>query len=412
MIGTLFSLLVALFIYLNPVGVESLENIPLIAATLLIISGLFVFIQTLLTALIWNPLQRGERDLTPRSVELFSKDRHLKWTNAFLLMFVLITFVISVEVVFFDHLNKMTLLAGWVVLFGFAIDTLHHFFKRIMSYLDPYKIVQMLKDQAFFYIKEERELDLCRTIDALSDTTLKALHRHTPSLSVHTLKEMSSILDAFLEASKSITHHETDEQTTAAGIQDKVRYTMFYVFDRIEYIHSESVLKQNQPICIECLKSLGKATISAAKYDISLADYPIHYFGKLVKAAQKEKISEVGELASCTLIEVSRTITTEVNLEYLEIQDAFLSIITYMHEIAKEMFRQDKSRDLNLLMQPFYHLKTLFETDKMKAHRDTATIVKSIDAVLEEFLTLLQVLQTMPPLPTGEKKETSESEKA
>jgi len=54
-----------------------------------------------------------------------------------------------------------------------------------------------------------------------------------------------------------------------------------------------------------------------------MASYPLHYLGKFAKRAQKEGIQEVGNRATLTLLEVSKVIIEEINIEYVEIKDPF-----------------------------------------------------------------------------------------
>ena len=97
-------------------------------------------------------------------------------------------------------------------------------------------------------------------------------------------------------------------------------------------------------------------------------------------------------------------IPREIDIQYLEIKEVFLSIILYMHEIAKETFRQDKESNLKLLAQPFRDLKATFKKEPLVGHQDTPVIDRMINSILEEFAALESVMTTMPPLPAEKEK--------
>ena len=108
------------------------------------------------------------------------------------------------------------------------------------------------------------------------------------------------------------------------ALPSKVSFTLFYLFQRLEMINEKAVEKHLEPISSTVITSLGKIALYSAKYDISLASYPLLFLGKCAKRAQEKGLPEVGVKASLTLQEVGKSIPQEVDVKYLELQDTYL----------------------------------------------------------------------------------------
>lgn len=152
-----------------------------------------------------------------------------------------------------------------------------------------------------------------------------------------------------------------------------------------------------EPIASALVSAMGKISISAAGYDLSLMSYPLHFLGKFALAAMEQDLGDAGERASCVLVEVAREVVEKVDLTYAELQEPFFTLIGQLENIAKEIFRKDKSVSFRILTQPFDDLKALFRSEKMVAHQDTPIIIGDIDRVLDEFTQLETVMKTIPP---------------
>lgn len=355
--------------------------------------------QWLILALALSPLQKAEQNLTPRLLEMFKKDHHFRYVNFWLVIFALASYGAALDFIFLGLLKKNIVLAIWIILLGISIDLINHLFKRISGYFNPFVVVELFAHEAKESIQDEREIDLCGWIDALTEVSLKAIQRSSVSLSNKCIDEIQMISKTFLESSKSISHHEQDSQTKALGITDKVSYTLFYLFQRLEFINNTALEKRIETIGNSLIAALGKISIYAAKYDLSISSYPIHYLGKFAESWLQKNFLEVGVKATLTMLEVSKVIINEVDVTYSDLKDPFLSIISHLEEIAKETFRKDKKTSIQVLTQPFRDLKFLFNNEKVSSHQDTPVIIQNIDRVLAEFETLETVLKTMPPIP-------------
>lgn len=411
MLGTVISLIIALFIYFHSFAEGQPQiNGNIIGIILAAGAALFLSLLTLSFAFAWSPLQKAEQNMTPRLLDMLKKDYHIQIVSGWLVIFFIASFALAIDVSSLHMIKEIFLICLWIVMLGLSVDALIHLLKRINSYLNPYMTVQIFTHAANTSIQNEKEMDLCEWIDSLCEIAFKAAHRSSPSLTNHTLNELQLIIRNFLEASKSISHHEQDSQTKLLGITDKVSFTLFYLFQRLELIFDKGLELNLEPICSNIITILGKISIYAAKYDLSMTSYPLHFLGKLANKAMRKSLQEVGIKASITLMEVAKVLLTEVDITYGELKDPFFSIIMHLEDIAKETFRQDKSINISLLTAPFKELRELFKIDKAAAHQDAPVILQDIGRVLGEFEALELVLKTIPPLEVPPEAEAASTQ--
>lgn len=405
MIGTIVSILIALYlIFLQP---EVSLNPLLISSVMVIAGSIFILLLPLGFIMSWGPLHRAEHDITPRILDMFRKDFHIRLIAGWLIVFPLISYLFAIALLFIPTIPRHVLLAIWIILFGIALDLMLHYSRRLLRYLNPFAAISLFTKGAHESIQEEHEIDLCHWIDGLSEISYKAIQRHSTSLAEDAINELQMISRLFFTSSKSISHHVKDKQTEALGITDKVSYTMFYLYQRLELIFDKALKNRLEPTCSHIVTNLGKITVDAAKFDISMSTPPLHYIGKFIKRAEEAGLEEVGIKGSCTLLGVAKAILTEIDITYCELQDPFLSIINTLEELSKAAFRRDKNVSIKLLTQPLLDLKALFTTGKAETHQDTPVIVKNIDRVIGEFEALEMVLRTIPTIPQ-EKQENQE----
>lgn len=398
MLGTLFSILLAILLQFYPFGDET--SFTYVAAVMVASAFLFILMIPLGTLFSLLPLQKAEQNSAPRVVEMFRNDELIRFTNVWLAIVALISFAAAFDLLYQHLLNPKLLMMAWIILFGFTLDLLRGSTRRVLRYLNPYMTVELFSKEAKKCIQNDRELDLCHWIDSLSEVAIKGIQRQSTSISNLALEEQQNIASLFLDASKSIGHQSQDRQTKELGITDKVSYTMFYLYQRLDVTFEKALKHRLEMVCSHIITVFGKLTISAAKYDVSMASAPLRFLGKCAKRAQDEGMEETAITASCTFSEVAKTLLSEIDVTYYEIKDPFLSIINGMEVLAKGAFKRDKTINIKLLAQPFKELKALFENDKLKEHQDTPVIMQNIDRVLGEFEALQQVMIAMPPIPS------------
>lgn len=399
MIATLISVLISAWLYYSTLGSQATPNANAMASVLIVVATLMLFLPVLATTLIWSPLQQAEQRLTPRITDLFRKDFRLGVANAIMMLFAFISYASSIDFLFSGVLNKHLFLPLWLIFFGVSLDTLHYALKRIPAYLDPQFAVSEFSHEAERCVQEEREMELCQWIDSLSEVAIRAIQRSSLSLCNQICDELQKITRNFLHSSKSYGRQGEDRETKALGIQDKVSYTLFFILQRLEMIDLKAVEQRLEPVCSQLVNTAAKIVIASAQYDMSIAAYPLGFVGKFARNAQDNGIAEVGPKAICTFLEVARSLLTDIDVTYLELQDPFSTLIAQMNEISKEEFRQDKNISVKLLAQPFRELKELFTTAKMASHPDTPAILQMIDRILGEYDALETVMRTIPTIP-------------
>ena len=405
MICTIVSIILAVLLVIAQGNGE--VAVPSNAGLIFIITGLaFILIPALVQIISLIPLQNTVKSITPRLFDLIKRDKFLLFSTAAMFVFALLNFFFAYDPTPLHH-NLTLLFAIWLVLFGIILDLFHFSIKRVSNYLNPYSIIQFFTQEAKKSVQADEDNQLCLWIDDLSEIASKAIDQHSISLCSNALDQMPIIAQFFMESAKSIGHigpvaekaqNKEDAETALGKDADEVSFILFYIFQRLEYINDKALKYKIEPICSSIISILGKITISAAKFDLSLAGFPVHYIGKLTARDEKGGYPEIGVKATFTLLEVAKTILSEVDFTYSDLKDPFLSIISHLEDIAKATFKRDKNTNIKVLIQPLRDLKQLFTSDKAAQHQDTPIIISNIDRVIGEFETLETVMKTLPPL--------------
>ncbi len=397
--ATLFSLVIVLFLYFFPFSLEGIQGFNWIALALIIVPIPLLISEILIIAFAWIPLQKAEKNMTPRIMETFSNDKNFKLTHLLMAAFLFLSYFFALDILFLKKIEPNALIMIWTLALGITIDMKVHSMHRIMQFLDPFHVLDMYTQHAKTSVPNFHELELCKWIDAISEITIKAIERNSTTLAVEGMNSLGEIIKVFLESEKSIAHRDEGESKEVGGA-DPISYTLFFMFQKLEMINEKALEGRLEPLCSDLMALLGKIAIYSSQFDISLVAFPVHYMGKFVQLAQEHKMQEVADRTTLTLLEVGKVIVQDKNLQYLEIRDVFLSIIHYMHEIAKETFRQDKTTNIKMLLLPFIQLKALFAAEPVSSHRDAQVIIQNVKNVIEEFSALESVMQTMPPSST------------
>lgn len=401
MIATLISILLAIatLFYPHDIGIESLpQQFYWLPAVLLLIP-------ILLWGLSFLALQKTEQNMTPRLLELIKSDTWTKLLMAGLIFFPLLAIICGLNPSLHLGLGVNASAIIWILCVGISVDLIFLLLWNILDFLNPFAIVNRFSRVAKSSVEADREVDLCRWTDSLSEIALKALAHNSSSLCHHSVNAMRENLRLFLECSKSIAHETQDKQSTSAGITDKIGYTLFYFLDRLTLIYRKALKMQLEPTCSHIVTTLGKIAVDAANCDISLVTFPVQAIGESSLQAEVEQMDQVAIKGSCTLLEAAKSILNQKNLAYQDLKDPFTSIISQLDAIAKETFRHNKDSNIKILIQPLYDLKAEFQKEPLSTHIDTPIIMTGIDAVIAEWTTLETVLKTMPkpPLSTNEK---------
>lgn len=398
----IFSILsLALFIWAILTTNEILASnalLPHLALMLGIVGTTSLVITPLMNAIFLIPFQKAEQNLAPFLIKSVRQDKFFAWGNTFLLLFAFISYIFIIVLFSFDHISKTKLIGTWILLLGMTLDILGAIIKRSMGYLDPFKLVDRFTQSAKDAIKNNQDAETWQWMDALADISMAGIEKNSSTLLTQSLNALLRVFKTFLETCKSLSH----PSQIAAGGRDEESYTVFYVVNRLEMIYSKALSKRVELFCSQIIATLGKITVSSAKFDISLATFPCQILGKLANKAQEQSLDDVAIKASGVLLEVAKAILTEIDITYMELKDPFIAIVCSLENIAKMTFRKDKTINIQILIEPLTALLNIIQNEKYASHPDTPTIIAEINRVLGEFATLEQVLRTMPPIPKME----------
>ncbi len=398
MIITICAIALSLLLFFNPLEIEHTLNSSTLSIILALIGTFFLFIPTLARLIAWTPLQNAEQNLTPRVLDMWRKDKKLRIFNLWLFLFPLITFALAFALPNVSVFSQKVLLSVWVLLAGIALDGIQQVLRSTMRYMNPFMVIELLTQEGKESVMEKRETDLLGTLDSLSEVGVKSIARSNSSLCNQALDAMLDIMREFINQAKKRSVDAKMKGIESNG-QDKVSYTLFYFFQRLEQNFDLALAGKLEPICSNIISILGKTAIAVAPYDMSMVEYPVHFMGKLAAKAQTHGQQEVGIKAEITLPEIAKIIVTENDINPVNIKAPILSIVRYLHELTKETFRQDKQLNLQVLVQPFRDLRDLFTSEGIGNHPDSPIIAQDLGNVIAEFDALEAVLKTMPPMP-------------
>ena len=405
MIGILVSLALASAFYLSPYPLQLVLQMPLFNLLLIPVGVVTLFITALVHVLFLYPLQRMEK-LSSRIMDLYCKNSKQRLVALGMLLYSLITLVMAGVGLSEDAAAFRIAVAIWICLTGVYIDLLRTFFKSSLRFLNPMSLTSMFTAEAKKCVRRDHDLDLCQWIDALTELALHSLARAQVQLSANAIDQVAIIEQHFLNCLKSLGHTAvTSHEGRKEEVAEEINYVLFYMFQRLELINEKAVEYACESLTTRIATILGKMAIAGAKFDLSLTAFPLHFLGKCVQKAQEKGFVDTPFQATCTLVEVAKTLATEVNITYMDIQTPFLSIIAQLEKIAKRTFKADKSMGLMILRQPFLAIQAMLKTEKFAAHQDTPVIMRDLDRVLSEFDALEMVMKSIPSIPPELKQE-------
>ncbi|MCE2983453.1 MAG: hypothetical protein LW832_07800 [Parachlamydia sp.] len=392
MIISIFSLLLA------AIGYYYSETLPFAGIAMLLGGSLVGLILFIIQALHLIPLETLEQKLVPNLMELYRKSRRLQLGMIWLLLFILVSYAFAI----FAETNlpyREWFFPVWIVAFGISLDVLKGIWRATLNFLNPYYLINLFARDAKKAIQDEKDEVLWSSLDSLSEIALRSVEKSKIALSHQTLQNLPPILQTFFDSSKSISRINLDKKTEKDTGSDEASYTLFYLLQKLELINDRALQNRLEAVCRQMVIVMGKIILSSARFDLTMVSFPTHFLTKFGLKAQQHHFDEVAVLTTSTLLEIAKTILTDMDLNYAELQEPFQAIINGLDAIARGTFKKDKNTNIQLLIQPLKEIRALLETDKMEKHPDTPGVLAQIDRSIEEFTALEQVMRTIPPLP-------------
>lgn len=407
MLITICAILVSLFmVFFFPVPID-FEAIYL--TVIMLVGGTSILLVTIfLNTFILIPFEYLEQKLIPNLTDIVRRDTPLRFGRIYLFLFVLITYLC---VAFVSRIQDVRyqdwFFLAWLVCFGVALDILRDSWKRLLNLLSPSFLTSHISDQAERAIQNDNKNELLNSLDSLAEIGVRSVEKSKLALSTQALQTFPPLLKVYFDSAKSIGHISRDingQQNVQGG--DASSFLVFYLLQRLELINDKALRDRQETVCRQMIMSMGKIIVHCAQFDLSMVSFPTHFLTKFGLKAQQHYFDEVTVLTTSTLLEVAKTILTEIDVTYAELEDPFKSIINGLAALARGSFKRHKDTSIKVLVQPLVDLKAMFQTEKMAQHRDTPAIVQQIDNVLDEFSVLEQVMQAIPPIPGMESSET------
>ena len=109
-----------------------MEYVATIGISMIVIATLLVIFMALIRVISWSPLQKAEQNLTPRVMEMLTKDRQLRFIDLWMVFFLIATFLIVLDMTSIGTFSKTSLMIIWFFGLGGSLDVLHHMMKRII----------------------------------------------------------------------------------------------------------------------------------------------------------------------------------------------------------------------------------------------------------------------------------------
>ncbi len=372
---------------------------PTYLASLMLVGGAVILAGALfLNTFILAQFENLEQNLVPNVMMLARRDPILGIVRFSLFLFPLLSFVAGAVVGHLDIHYMDWLFFAWIVAFGIALDLLRDNWHRLVNFLNPSHLVEQFTHEAKKAIPNEKDEILWNSLDSLAEVTLRAVEKSKLALSTQALQTFPPIMHAFFSHSKSISHFVSDKKTEKGTGRDEASYTIFYLLQRLELINDKALRMRLETVCRQMIMTLGKIIVYSAQFDLSMVTFPTHFLTKFGLKAQQHHFDEVGVLTTSTLVEIARTILTDLDLTYAELQEPFQAIINGLDALAKGTFKKDKNTNIKVLIQPLVDLKSFFLTEKMAHHPDTPVIIAKIDNALAEFGALEDVMRAIPTL--------------
>lgn len=372
MYATLISLILAAFFSLQ--GTDLLgEHAPLIR---LAFALFFPLVSAIILAGSYTALQNGELTGTPKSLELLRADQKLKIALIFLFIWPLLSWI---------PMGSHTW-AFLLILIGLGLDAARFLLLRLLDHLNPFQLIGLLEEASVHFLNKNQQLSVCETIEALGEMGTKGIRRGNSTLANQTVNVLETIGERILNVEKN------------SG-KDTLTYMILFILQQMELLFKAAVDTGGGLSLGHLITNVSKLASHAAKVDLSLTLYPLHYLRRMAKKAVEEGHLDVGVKTTLSAQALAKEIAQLPSLESQELEPPFHCLIDIMEEVAKETFRKEKSTPIALLMHPFLDLKTLFNEPQLINHQDTPAIQKQLDRIIGEFQALDALLKTMPPLP-------------
>lgn len=297
----------------------------------------------------------------------------------------------------FGWVSPSLLFMVWIVAFGAYLDALRWGWQWGEELLNPETMVRQLLHRAKWAIQNEKDEVLWSSLDGMGEVALKAVQQHKISLCSHAIDAFPSLVAIFFASSKSISRKPIDEEIKKETGSDEASYTLFYLLQRLQFIHQKAISLSMEAIGIHLIRALGKITVSCMQFDFTLVAPPLRFLSRFGVQAEKAGWEDASRLAVSTLLELAKKMVDDFDLRWSGLQEPFFALIQGLDDLARATFQRDRQTPISLLLSPFLSLQTLLRQERLASYAETPAIQAKLDTVITQFQTLEQLLRHPPP---------------
>lgn len=386
---TIFGLFLSAAVFLGAIPFR--EDLGLWFACLSLAVGVSSFLGSILFfGALLGPLTKIETEIGPTYL-LRSSCRYRLLKN-WLFFFPWFSFLLPAGIIL-GLASSLLLFLVWVVAFGIYLDALRWGWQWGEELLNPETMVQQLLHRAKWAIQNEKDEVLWSSLDGMGEVALKAVQQHHLSLCSHAIDGFPSLVSIFFASSKSISRKSIDAQIQKETGKDEASYTLFYLLQRLQWIHQKAALLSMEAVGIHLIRVLGKITNSCIQFDFSLVAPPLRFLSRFGVQAEKAGWEDASRLAVSTLLELAKKMVEDFDVRWSGLQEPFFALIQGLDELARAAFQQDRSTPVSLLLSPFLSLQTLLKQDRLAGQTEIPAIQAKLDTVITQFQTLEQLLR-------------------
>lgn len=375
--ATLLASIVALFILVSHCFGIQIRTEPLwLPIALLTIPVLAL--PYILEAMMISPLASAAGGFSPHIISLYRKDNSLTEAEHILNIMPVVFIAASIGLVSLKGPLALAILLIWIIFLGLTLDSFRTTLVRSLHFLDPINVVQKIADLPIQSIEDTME-----RIDQLSEVGLSSIQNGSSFLAQNTCQSLVSIQQQFLD--------QLQESTTEPEKSQAAMCTLYHMIEQLEMLYIEAESEGYYPVCHAIISSLGKLAATGAIHNHRYALAPIKHLFEIGMDALEENDSDTALRVSCTIQEVARIIIDESE-QTSGFFETFRVIVNQLADLAKQLFRNDKTTPVPTLMTPFVEIKKSIESSLFANTDEGRQVIEQLDDVLEQFSALAHVM--------------------
>lgn len=271
-----------------------------------------------------------------------------------------------------------------ILLSGISIDLFLLFVRRLTAYFNVGKMLDKLRQRVLQAWQRKDLKEWQFLVTGLSQKILQSLEKGAQPLTQQRLDTLFKMEADVLDRVKS----PADESTS---------FSMGLYIENISLIIGKIFELKNAFAMDYTLALLSKMVLKTARVDFNLALVPLHYVKTWTLEAIGRFEGDTGIKLTLALVEVFKEIAALKDFKERDAKSLFVPLITTLEEIAKEMFKKNKSIKIALLKAPFLEMGIAVESPPFDIHPDTPLLKQQLRRILDEFTALETVMLTVPP---------------